>query len=228
MYNITMITEKLFFLQDLKYKDFQCKLMPTVDPDSVIGVRTPALRTLAKELYGTREAAEFFSALPHTYYEENNLHAFLIERIKDFDACITALDAFLPYVDNWATCDSMRPGCFKKNTEKLLPYIERWLTSSHTYTVRFAIEALMIYYLDEHFDGSYPRRIAAITSDEYYINMMIAWYFATALAKRWDDIIPFIEGKCLPVWVHNKAIQKACESYRITAEQKEYLRTLKL
>lgn len=223
-----MMTEKMFSLQDTKYKDFQCKLMPTVDPDRVIGVRTPALRALAKELYGTPQAEEFLSALPHTYYEENNLHAFLIEGIKDFDACIAALNAFLPYVDNWATCDSMRPVCFKRNIHKLPPYIEGWLNSSHVYTVRFGIEALMLCFLDEHYDEAYPRRISQIRSDEYYVNMMIAWYFATALAKRWENIIPFIEENTLSPWVHNKAIQKACESYRITAEQKDYLRTLKI
>ena len=228
MYNILMITERLFALQDIKYKDFQCKLMPTVDSDRVIGVRTPALRAMAKELYVTPEAEEFLITLPHTYYEEDNLHAFLLERIKDFDECITALDAFLPYIDNWATCDSLRPACLKKNAQRLLPHIERWLDSPHVYTVRFGIEALMLYFLDEHYDEVYSRRISRIRSDEYYVNMMIAWYFATALAKRWEDIIPFIKEKRLSHWVHNKVIGKACESYRITAEQKEYLRTLRI
>ncbi len=201
--------------------------MPTVATDRVIGVRTPALRALAKELYGTPQAEDFFKRLPHSYYEENNIHALLLERIKDFDACITALDAFLPYIDNWATCDSLRPVCFKNNAERLLPHVERWIASSHAYTVRFAIEVLMLYFLDEHYNVRYPRRIAQIKSDEYYINMMIAWYFATALAKRWEDIIPFIEENTLSPWVHIKVIQKASESYRVTPEQKDYLRTLK-
>lgn len=221
------ITEKLLSLSDLKYKEFQCKLMPTVDPETVIGVRTPKLRKFAKELTVQKETETFLKTLPHKYYEENNLHAFLIEQIADFDLCIEESEHFLPYVDNWATCDSMRPKCFKKNTDRLLICIERWLNSPHTYTVRFGIEMLMIFYLDEHFDPKYLKRVSKIKSDEYYVNMMMAWYFATALAKQWNSTVTFIEQNVLPVWVHNKTIQKAAESFRITEEQKTYLKSLK-
>lgn len=221
------IQTHLFNLQDLAYRDFQCRLMPTVAPESVIGVRTPYLRAYAKELAGSEAAAAFLRALPHAYYEENNLHGFLIEKIKDFDACIAALNAFLPYINNWATCDSVSPSVFKKHPEELLREIRRWLGSDHTYTVRFAIGMLMRFYLDEHFSPEYPKWIAAIRTQEYYVNMMIAWYFATALAKQYDTILPYLESKQLDVWTHNKAIQKAIESYRITPEQKVYLKTLK-
>ncbi len=220
--------ERLFKLQDKNYKSFQGKLMPTVSDDRIIGVRIPEIRRLAKELAGTQKAEDFLIEVPHKYYEEDNLHAFIIEQIKDFDSCITAINTFLPHVDNWATCDSMRPKCFKNNKEKLLLDIDKWLDSKHTYTVRFGIETLMLYYLDEDFKDEYHQRVAKIISQEYYINMMIAWYFATALAKRWNETLPYIENKSLPAWVHNKAIQKAVESYRITNEQKEYLKTLKI
>lgn len=221
------ILEKLFSLQDLKYKDFHIKLMPTVDPERVIGIRIPALRALAKEIKNTEEANRFLETLPHKYYEENNLHAFLLEGITDFDRCVAETERFLPYVDNWATCDSLRPKCFKKNKAKLLLYIEKWLQSDSTYTVRFAVGCLMLYFLDESFDVKYLERVSQIRSEEYYINMMIAWYFATALAKQWSDTVVFLEDNRLSPWVHNKTIQKAVESYRITAEQKAYLKTLK-
>ena len=201
--------------------------MPTVDPGRVIGVRIPVLRKMAKDLYGTDEAAAFLGRLPHTYFEENNLHAFLLARIPNFDACVAAVDAFLPYVDNWATCDSLRPGCFKQNYKALLPWIQKWMASSKPYTVRFGIEMLMVYYLDDHFTPDYLSWVAGVQSEEYYVNMMIAWYFATALSKQWAAVVPYLAGKSLPVWVHNKTIQKAVESYRITAEQKAYLRTLR-
>jgi 3-methyladenine DNA glycosylase AlkD len=218
---------RLFAQQDLQYKAFHTKLMPTIHPDTVIGVRIPVLRRMAKELYGTQEAAAFLGRLPHTYYEENNLHAFLIARIPDFDTCVATLNRFLPYVNNWATCDSLRPICFKKHHRELLPWIRKWIVSDAPYTVRFGIEMLMIYYLDEYFTPDYLDWVANIQSEEYYVNMMIAWYFATALSKQWAAVVPYLEGECLPAWIHNKTIQKAIESYRITAEQKTYLRTLR-
>lgn len=222
------VQARLFEMQDLKYRDFHSKLMPTVDKEKIIGVRTPELRKFAKELSKKEEAKDFLKILPHKYYEEDNLHAFLIEQIKDFDECVSALDNFLLYVDNWATCDMMTPKVFKKNTDKLLPKINEWLISDYTYEVRFAIGMLMKFYLDENFDEKYLKLVAGVKSDEYYINMMIAWYFATALAKQWDKALPYIENRILDKWTHNKAIQKAVESYRITEEQKEYLKTLKV
>ena len=222
------IRKELFNLQDNKYKQFQSKLIPTVDPDTVIGVRTPALRALAKQLAKAENIYVFIQNLPHKYYEENNLHAYILEQIKDFDLCVSAVDEFLPYINNWATCDSMKPKVFAKNTDCLLPYIEKWLCSGHTYTVRYAILMLMTHFLHDKFDIKFLERVAQIQSEEYYINMMIAWYFATALAKQYDSALPFIEQKRLPAWVHNKTIQKAIESYRITKAQKEYLKTLKI
>lgn len=221
------ITERLFALQDLKYQSFHSKLIPTVDPDTVIGIRTPELRKLAKELKGSNSASAFLQTLPHHYYEENNLHAFLIEQIKDYDECIKAVDAFLPYVDNWATCDSMSPKVFKKHLPQLLDRIRLWITSDHPYTVRFAIGMLMRFYLDEQFKPEYPQMAASVHSEEYYVNMMIAWYFATALAKQYDAVLPYFLNHLLDPRVHNKAIQKAVESYRITDTQKQYLKTLK-
>lgn len=221
------ILMNLYSMQDIEYKYFQSKLMPTVDPDRIIGVRTPALRKFAKEIKNAPEAKAFLQTLPHLYYEENNLHAFLLEQIKDFDECIHALEQFLPYVDNWATCDSMSPKIFKKHLPELLTYIQRWIHSDHTYTIRFGIGMLMKFYLDDAFSMEYPEMAASVISSEYYVNMMIAWYFATALAKQYEQILPYIEEQRLDVWTHNKAIQKAIESYRITDEQKLYLRTLK-
>ena len=223
------IQESLFALQDLQYKDFHCRLMPTVDPDRVIGVRTPELRKYAKEFSKTPEAKEFIKILPHSYYEENNLHGFLIEAIGDFDETIAQLDAFLPFVDNWATCDLMSPKVFKKHLPALFEKIKQWISSGSTYTIRFGIEMLMSFYLDdENFSGEYPELVAGIRSQEYYVNMMIAWYFATALAKQYESVLPFIEQRRLDKWTHNKAIQKAVESYRITNAQKDYLKTLKM
>ncbi len=219
--------EGLFAHQDLVYREFSAKLMPTIDSDTVIGVRIPVLRRMAKDLYGTQEAAAFLGRLPHTYYEENNLHAFLIAQIPDFDTCVEELNRFLPYIDNWATCDSLRPICFKKHREDLLPWIQKWMASQAPYTLRFGIEMLMVYYLDEYFTPDYPEWVTRIQSEEYYVNMMIAWYLATALSKQWAAVVPYLEVKSLPVWIHNKTIQKAVESYRITKEQKEYLRTLR-
>lgn len=224
----TSIQSRLFALQDLKYKEFQCKLMPTVTPEQVIGVRTPELRKLAKELLKEPETAEFLNMLPHSYYDENNLHGFLVEQIKDYNTVAAAIDAFLPYVDNWATCDLMSPKVFKEHRPELLKEIKRWVASERTYTIRFGIGMLMAHFLDEDFAPDHLVRVAGIHSEEYYVNMMIAWYFATALAKQWDTVIPYIEQHRLDKWVYNKAIQKAVESYRITDEQKGYLRTLRV
>lgn len=221
------ITARLLALQDPGYQAFQSKLIPTLPPQRVIGVRTPILRQLARSLAGSPEAEEFCRALPHTYYEENNLHAFLLEREKDFDAALAGVEAFLPYVDNWATCDSMSPPVFKREKARLLPAIRRWLASDQTYTVRYGIGMLMQHYLDEEFRPEYPALVAAVRSEEYYIQMMIAWYFATALAKQPEAVWPYLaEGRLSP-WVHNKTIQKACESRRITPGQKAALRALR-
>lgn len=206
------------------YRKFSAKLMPTVPEKSVIGIRVPLLRKYAKSL---DDYEAFLEALPHTYFEENNLHAFLIEREQDFDKCIERLDAFLPYVDNWATCDSMKPKVLKKEPEKLLDCIKRWIETGETYTVRYAINLLMSFYLDENFRQEYLALVAAIRSKEYYVNMMRAWYFATALAKQYEKTLPVLERKMLDVWTHNKTIQKAAESFRIPKEHKEYLKTLK-
>lgn len=219
---------RLFELQDLEYRDFHAKLMPTVDKEKVIGVRTPALRKFAKEFGKSEEAGEFMKVLPHDYYEENNLHGFLIEGIKDYEQCICALDAFLPYVDNWATCDMMAPKVFKKHLPELEHKIDEWMASEHAYTVRYGIGMLMRFYLDEGFRVEYLAKAAAVESEEYYVKMMIAWYFATALAKQYEAALPFIEERRLEKWTHNRAIQKAVESSRITAEQKKYLRTWKI
>lgn len=224
----TGVQARLFALQDLKYKEFQCRLMPTVASERVIGVRTPELRKLAKELFKEPETEEFLKLLPHQYYDENNLHGFLIEQIKDYNAAVTAIDAFLPYVDNWATCDLISPKVFKKHRPELLNEIQRWMASECTYTIRFGIGMLLTHFLDEDFAPEHLGWVAGIHSEEYYVNMMIAWYFATALAKQWDAVIPYIRQHRLDKWVHNKAIQKAVESYRVTDEQKAELRTLRV
>ena len=225
---MTEFQKELFELQDTEYKHFHEKLIPTVDPNTVIGIRTPVLRKFAKEFSKRKESATWMKKLPHRYYEENNLHAFMLADIKDFDAALAEVEKFLPYVDNWATCDMFKVKVFGKNAEKLLPKIYEWLGSERTYTVRFAIGLLMTYFLDEKFSIEYSDAVAAVRSDEYYINMMAAWYFATALAKQYDAVIGYFEKKKLVVWVHNKAIQKAVESYRVTDENKAYLRTLKI
>ena len=222
---MTDIKAALFELRDEKYKQFSASLIPTVDPDTVIGVRVPLLRKLAKELRDN--ANEFLSVLPHGYFEENNLHAFIISEISDFDECIAQVERFLPYVDNWATCDGLRPKCFGKSRDKLLTHISAWLCSDKPYTVRFGIEMLMLHYLDEDFDPAMLECVSAIRSDEYYVNMMIAWYFATALAKQWNETVVYLQKRILPAWVHNKTIQKATESYRLSAEKKQYLKSLR-
>lgn len=222
------VRSRLFELQDLKYRDFQCRLLPTVDPGSVIGVRTPELRRYARALAGKPEAAEFLEHLPHKYFEENNLHGFLIGEMKDYGAAVDALDVFLPYVNNWATCDQIRPKVFGKHLPELRDRIRKWISESHVYTVRFGIEMLMAFYLDGQFLPEYPEWVAGVRSGEYYVNMMIAWYFATALAKQYDAVLPYIRGFRLDPWTHNKTIQKAVESFRITEGQKAYLRSLKV
>ena len=211
-------------MADGEYKEFSAKLMPTVCKDKVIGIRIPVLRKFAKTL---TDYEDFLQNLPHKYFEEDNLHAFLMEREKDFDRCIEKLDAFLPFVDNWATCDSMKPKVLKKEPEKLLAHINRWINSNDVYAVRYGINLLMSFYLDDNFDEKYLKLVADVKTDEYYINMMRAWFFATALAKQYDKTLPYIEEKVLDKWTHNKTIQKAVESFRITKEQKAYLKTLK-
>ena len=222
------IRVRLFALRDQPYGEFQKKLIPTVRPSSIIGVRTPELKKLAKEIAKSVDSEVFLQALPHLYFDENQLHDFLLSVEKDFDRCIARVEAFLPFVDNWATCDQMSPKAFKKHKAELLPYIQKWLHSEHTYTVRFAIGMLMQHYLEEEFDSAFLKQVAGICSEEYYIRMMVAWYFATALAKQYQAALPYIEMKRLEPWTHNKAIQKAIESYRIMEEQKEYLKTLRI
>lgn len=225
---ITNVQTRLFELQDLKYRDFHAKLMPTVNKEKIIGVRTPALRVFAKKYGKTDEAKEYLQMLPHQYYEENNLHGLLIEQIKDYDTCLEELERFLPYIDNWATCDMLAVKVVKKHPDTFIDEVYRWMESDHAYTIRFGISMLMRYYLEDAFQMEYPEKVAQIRSEEYYVNMMRAWYFATALAKQYDKILPFVEKQKLDVWTHNKTIQKAIESYRITPEQKEYLRGLKI
>ncbi len=223
----TSLQIELFSLQDLKYKDFHQKLMPTVDEDKVIGIRTPVLRKFAKTFSKTEEAESFLKNLPHKYYEEDNLHAFLLEEINDYEILIEELNKFLPFVDNWATCDMLRPKILKKHKPELLVDIKRWLNSKDTYAIRFAVNCLMNYYLEEDFKPEYLHLVKNIESEEYYINMVRAWYFATALAKQYDETIKLLETNSLDKWTHNKTIQKAVESYRITDEQKIILKSLK-
>lgn len=225
---IQKVQQDLFTMQDLKYRDFHAKLMPTVDKDFVIGVRVPMLRAYAKKFGKTEEAKQFLEILPHQYYEENNLHGLLIDQMKDYELCIEELIRFLPYINNWATCDILSVKAVKGHLDSYIKNIYQWLESDYTYTIRFGINMLMRYYLEEEFKIEYPEKVAAIRSEEYYVNMVRAWYFATALAKKYDQVLPFLEEQKMDVWTHNKTIQKAIESYRITLEQKEYLRTLKI
>ncbi|MBQ7173728.1 MAG: DNA alkylation repair protein [Clostridia bacterium] len=226
-----MITDEirraLFARQDLAYRDFQGALIPTVEPQKMIGVRTPELKILAKAYKNDPKIATFLSDLPHEYFEENQLHAFLISLEKDFAKCVEEVDRFLPYIDNWATCDQLSPGVFVKHKQALLPFIDHWIDSGKTYAVRFGIKMLLTHFLDGDFTPAHLDRVAKIESDEYYVNMMIAWYFATALAKQYEATLPILKNHRLDVWTHNKAIQKAIESRRITDEQKEFLRSLK-
>ena len=221
------IQKKLFELQDIGYAEFQSKLMPTVPRETFIGVRVPEVRKLAKSYSKDKECQEFLKKLPHQYYDENMLHGLLLSEMKDYDACISAVDIFLPYVDNWAVCDIMAPKVFKKHKEELLEKIKIWATSDQVYTCRFGLEMLMTHFLDEDYKPEYLEIAAGVHSEEYYVNMMIAWFFATALAKQWDTTILYITENRLSEWVHNKTIQKARESYRITDEQKKFLKGLK-
>ena len=221
------IAARLAALADPGYADFQRRLMPTVPPETVVGVRMPQLRKLAKSLRGTEEAAAFLAALPHETYEENNLHGLLIGEERDYSRAVEALERFLPYVDNWATCDLLHPKAFDRRPEALPGQLERWIGSGRTYTVRFGLGMLMSLYLDEAFQPAYLELAASVRSEEYYVNRMVAWYFATALAKQYAAALPYLEENRLGLWVHNKTIQKAVESYRITPEQKAYLRTLR-
>ena len=211
-------------MRDEKFAKFNAKLLPGVECKQIIGIRTPELKKYAKNLENT---ALFLDKLPHHYFEENQIHAFVLSEIRDFDSCVMMVDKFLPYIDNWATCDQLIPKIFAKNTDKLLPHIKKWIKSNHTYTIRFAVGLLMRFYLGDKFCSEYADMVVKIKSDEYYINMMRAWYFATALAKNWDEIIGILESKKLDLWTHNKTIQKAIESYRISSENKLYLVRLK-
>ena len=224
MAELTKLQKQLFELQDLKYRDFHSKLMPETDKKTVIGIRTPVLRKFAKEFAGTSEAEAFLRQLPHRYYEENNLHMMLITGIKDYEKCMEEIQRFLPCIDNWATCDYPAPKCFARHKDQVLEEAKRWISSGETYVIRYGIGMLMRLFLDEDFSSEYLEMAAAVQSQEYYVNMMIAWYFATALAKQWDATVPYIEQHKLSDWVHRKTIQKAVESYRITPEQKEYLK----
>ena len=220
--------DKLLKLQDIKYKSFQERLIPNIDKSVIIGIKIPVLRKLAKEMIKDESYIEFLDNLPHVYLEENLLHAILVSELKNYNQCIFRLNLFLPYVDNWEVCDIISPKVFKKNNIKLIDEIKEWLNSKDEYIIRFGIEILMMYYLDDNFDISHHDLVSKIRSSYYYVNMMIAWYFATALAKKWDISIKYIEENKLDKWTHNKTIQKAIESYRITKEQKEYLRQLRI
>ena len=224
---MTSLQKRLFQLQDTKYRDFHSKLIPNIDKERVIGIRTPMLRQFAKEFRKKPEAEDFLAELPHDYYEENNLHIMLLAQEKDFQRCLEQIESFLPYIDNWATCDLPLPKCFAKHKEELLGHIRIWIASGETYTIRYGMGVLMRLYLDEDFRPEYPEWVAGVVSDEYYVNMMIAWYLATALARQWDTVIPYLEERRLSPWLHRKTIQKAVESYRITPEQKVYLRKLR-
>lgn len=228
------ITRKLFSLQDEKYRDFQIKLVPGITKEQMIGIRTPDLRALAKEITATSEtASSFLQELPHKYFEENLIHFFIVALIKDFDECINQVERFLPYVDCWPVCDQASPKVFKKNHEKLLPLVKNWISSDHIYTSRYGMRILMNEFLGEDFKTEYADLVVSRMSrkgeaEDYYLKMMAAWYFATALAKNWDQVLPLIEQHKLDSWTHNKAIQKALESFRVSDEHKEYLRKLKV
>ena len=226
---IEQIREHLLSLSDEKYKSFHSKLIPDIDPDTIIGIRLPIIRDFAKRLVQEKANLDlFFNDVPHKYYEENMLHTLLIGQMTNTARVIELLEDFLPYIDNWAVCDSLRPKCFKKDIDSILPKIYAWMENSHPFTIRFAVEMLMVYCLDQKFDTNHIDKVSKIESEHYYVNMMVAWYFATALAKQWDIAVKYIEDKKLPIWTHNKAIQKGVESYRLTDTKKSYIKTLKI
>lgn len=226
--HMTSLQKRLFELQDTKYRDFHSKLIPDIEKERIIGIRTPVLRRFAKEFGKTAEAADFLEELPHDYYEENNLHIMLLTQVQDFGKCLEQIEKFLPYIDNWATCDLLAVKTVKNHLDLYISEVYRWMESDQPYTIRFGVNMLMKYYLGDNFKIEYPEKVAAIRSEEYYVNMVRAWYFATALAKQYEQILPFLEERRMDLWTHNKTIQKAIESYRITSEQKEYLRTLRI
>ena len=219
--------DRLTKVRDEAYRDFQVKLVPNIPPETVIGVRTPDMRAIAKELSKSPDRDAFLGSLPHPYYEENLIHFFVLAGIKDFDECISAVEAFLPYVDCWPVSDQATPKAFRKNRQKLLPYIKKWIASEHVYTARFGIRMLMNEFLDDDFKPEYLALAASNPGEDYYLKMMVAWYFATALAKRYDETLPYFEQRRLDEWVHKKAIQKAVESFRVTDAHKEYLKSLR-
>ena len=221
------IIDRLMIVKDDKYKEFQSKLVPNISKETIIGIRTPEMRTIAKEIFNSEDREEFLNNLPHKYYEENLIHFFVISMIKDFDVCIKRVEEFLPYVDCWPVSDQASPKVFKKNHDKLLPYVKKWIKSKHVYTSRFGIRMLMNEYLGDDFKAEYLKLVASVKGEDYYLKMMVAWYFATALAKRYDETIPYFENHILDDWIHKKAIQKAIESYRVTDEHKDYLSNLK-
>ncbi len=221
------VYERLMKYQDKDYKEFQSKLVPNINKETIIGVRTPEMRNIAKEVFGTKEANDFLKTLPHQYYEENLVHFFLISKIKDFNECISEVERFLPFIDCWPVCDQATPLVFKKHHNELIPLIKKWIKSNHVYTARFGIRMLMNEYLDKDFKEEYLELVSSKKKDEYYLKMMQAWYFATALAKQYDSTIKYLEEKILDPWVHSKTIQKAIESYRVSQEHKVYLKTLK-
>ena len=222
------IAEKLFKMQDIQYRDFTSKLIPNISLDGMIGVRLPAIKKLAKELYKSGEYIDFVNQIPHTYFEEYHLHSYIISEIKDIDDFVDEVERLLPYIDNWSVCDSLRPKSFAKNKEKALAFIKKWLKSEHIYTQRFAIEMLMVHYLNEDFKSEYLDLVCTAEGEDYYLKMMVAWYFATALAKQYEATVPYIENRLIKdKWTHNKAIQKAMESYRVSNDKKEHLKSLK-
>lgn len=225
---MTEIQTALFAARDEVFAAFQARLIPNIDSKRIIGVKMPILRAYAKSIAGSDLSREFTDELPHRYYEEDVLHSVLLSAEKDYAKCIDGLERFLPYVDNWAVCDVTKPVCFAKNKQALIEKIKQWIMSDKAYTMRFAMSMLMTHYLDGDFNAEYPALVAAVKSDDYYVKMMQAWYFATALAKRYDEVLPYLQNAVLPVWVHNKTIQKANESYRISAEKKEFLKKLRI
>jgi len=224
------IQQQLFELQDLKYRDFHAKLVPGMNVNDIIGVRTPELRKLAKQLVKDERVGDFLAVLPHRYLDEMNLHGFIISELKDYNECLEEIERFLPYVNNWATCDLLSPKAFKqkKNRVRLIEDIKRWMASDEPFIIRFGIEMLMSFYLDEDFKPEYLKWVSDIRHEHYYVKMMVAWYFATALAKQWESTLPYIVESTLEKWTHNKAIQKAVDSYRITPEQKELLKSYRV